>query len=826
VDPERWRLVERIYNLALDRPPHERERVLDLECGGDSRLRLEVDVLLRRTPSAETFLTRPAIAVAADSIAEPSLRVLPTAVGRYRVTSLLGEGGMGVVYEAVDDRLGRPLAVKVVHPEAVEDPIARERFWREARLAARINHPHICQIYEVGEADGELFMAMERLEGEPLSGRLARGALPLVEAVRIGKEVLAALDALHASGVVHRDLKPSNIFLTQHGIKLLDFGLAQPCADAAGETRRALTDPGLIVGTPKYMAPEQLQAKPIDARTDIFAAGVVLYEMLAGHAPFEAGTLAATVDKILHADPPVLGGSPGIVTADRIIHRALAKAPAERYSSASAMADELQTVVDSGAREPRLARAVTRLAVLPFRLLRPDPGIDFLAFSLADAVAASLSSLQSLTVRSSLAAARFTAEAPDLTAVATALNVDVVVTGTLLLAGDQLRVTVQLIDVPGGTLIWSDSSQVSVGDLFRLQDDVSRHIAESLVLPLSGRERRAFNRDVPANAKAYEFYLRANQLAQDPASLEIARGLYEQAVLADPEYAPAWARLGHLYRVTGKFRGEAATMSRAEAALNRALELNPDLSVADRVYAQIEVDYGRSQDAMVRLLRRATSRSSDAELFAGLVHACRYCGLLRASLAAHERARRLDPRVRTSVAYTAFLIGDYPRAAAEAAGFAGCGGLALVMSGDADAIRRMREEAQMLRVANMTSFARLWDELIALLEGTGDVAQLEAAVESVIAGGLRDPEGLYGLATPLAHFGRCDRAVGILADVVERGYFPYPAFARDPWLDPLRERRDFLEILTRSEHRYQQARTAFIDAGGEALFGAGSASPR
>src|SRR6185436_7178866 len=262
-----------------------------------------------------------------------------------------------------------------------------------------------------------------------------------------------------------------------------------------------------------------------------------------------------------------------------------------------------------------------------------------------------------------------------------------------------------------------------------------------------------------------------------------------------PEYAPAWARLGHLYRVTGKFRGEAATMSRAEAALNRALELNPDLSVADRVYAQIEVDYGRSQDAMVRLLRRATSRSSDAELFAGLVHACRYCGLLRASLAAHERARRLDPRVRTSVAYTAFLIGDYPRAAAEAAGFAGCGGLALVMSGDADAIRRMREEAQMLRVANMTSFARLWDELIALLEGTGDVAQLEAAVESVIAGGLRDPEGLYGLATPLAHFGRCDRAVEILADVVERGYFPYPAFARDPWLDPLRERRDFLEIL-------------------------------
>jgi hypothetical protein len=276
--------------------------------------------------------------------------------------------------------------------------------------------------------------------------------------------------------------------------------------------------------------------------------------------------------------------------------------------------------------------------------------------------------------------------------------------------------------------------------------------------------------------------------------------------------------------VTGKFRGEPDTVARAEAALNRALELNPDLSTADRVYAQIEVDYGRAQDAMLRLIRRASSRSTDPELFAALVHVCRYCGLLKASLAAHERARRLDPKVRTSVQYTLFMAGDYLRAAAEPGGYAAIGGVALVMAGHPDALRQCRKEAEMLRVANMTPFADLYDALIAVLEGSGSIAVLESATEAVIAGGLRDPEGLYHLATPLAHFGREDRAVEILADAVDRGYFPSVTFSRDPWLEQLRRRTDFRAILLKAEQRHQEARAAFIQAGGQALLGAGSES--
>jgi tetratricopeptide (TPR) repeat protein len=276
--------------------------------------------------------------------------------------------------------------------------------------------------------------------------------------------------------------------------------------------------------------------------------------------------------------------------------------------------------------------------------------------------------------------------------------------------------------------------------------------------------------------------------------------------------------------VVGKFRSEPETVARAEAALNRALELNPDLSTADRVYAQIEIDYGRVQDAMVRLIHRASSRSTDPELFAALVTVCRYCGLLKASLAAHQRARRLDPKLRTSVQYTLFMAGDYLRAAAEPAGYAAIGGLALVMAGHPDALRQCRKDAEMLRVANMTPYAELFDARIALLEGTGNIAVFESAIEAVIARGLRDPEGLYHLARGLAYFGREDRAVELLADAVDRGYFQPFTFSRDAWLDQLRGRTDFRETLRKAEQRHQGARTAFIQAGGQALLGAGSES--
>jgi TolB-like protein len=748
--------------------------------------------------------------------------------GKYRVIGTLGEGGMGTVYAAVDEQLERPVALKIIRSHHAMEPLARERFWREARLAARVNHPHICQIYELGELAGQPFIAMERLDGETLADRLRRGALPLTDTVAIGLEILGALDALHRHGITHRDLKPANIFLTGHGVKVLDFGVARFEPDETTQTRQPLTAAGGLIGTPQYMSPEQIMgASLVDARTDLFAAGAVLYEMLAGVPAFGAATMSAIVEHVIHGDVPVLGGAPGIAAADGVIHRALAKRPADRYASATAMADDLRLVVGgTWGGDDRRARVVTRLLVLPFRLLKPDAEIDFLVFSLADAVANSLSALDSLVVRSTMAAHRFAADIPDLALIAREANVDVVVSGTLLRAGDAVRVTIQLLEAPAGTVLFSHTARVSRDDVFQLEDALVHEIVDSLALPLSGRERKALGHDVPSNAKAYEFYLRANLLSHDSSSWEVARDLYLECLQADPQYAPAWARLGRVLRLLGKFQIPAKleadsvrsreNLVQAEAAFTRALTLNPELSIADSFYAQLELDLGRATEAMARLVRRASVRSTDANLFAALVSSCRYCGLLRASFTADERARRLDPTIRTSVTHTYFMAGEYLRAAAESQRrwqTGNMGGLALLCAGHPDATAVMKAEAERYGID---------DTYPALL--SGDRPRIRASIEKTLAT-FPDPEFHFYGALILAFNGDHDRCIDILGGAVDRGFFPVDTFTRHAWLEPLARRPDFQMVVERARCRHEESFAAFLAEGGERLLGAQGDGP-
>ena len=462
---------------------------------------------------------------------------------------------MGEVYRATDTRLDRTVAIKVLPGHVANDPDLRQRFEREARAASSLNHPHICTLYDIGQQDSLDFLVMEYLEGETFADRLAREPFPLGDAVQASLAILGALEALHRHGLVHRDIKPSNLFLTPHGVKLLDFGLARPIRPDLEPTAAKLTLPGKMVGTPQYMAPEALTGQPVDARADLFAAGALLYEMLTAKPPFMGEAIAQVIHAITHENPPVLSGSAAIAAVDRVIHRALAKKPEDRYQTAEAMAHDLRQtlLVPSDSGETRQARPMTRLIVLPFRVLRPDPDTDFLAFSLSDAITASLSGLQSLVVRSSLAASRFSSEAPDLRAIAEQVEVDIVLVGTLIRAGDRLRVSSQLLEAPAGTVLWSHSSQVALGDIFQLQDDLAQRIVGSLSLPLTAREHALLRHDMPASAAAYEYYLRANQLSNEPKNWAVARDLYLRCVEDDPRYAPAWARLGRLYRILGNY---------------------------------------------------------------------------------------------------------------------------------------------------------------------------------------------------------------------------------------------------------------------------------
>jgi non-specific serine/threonine protein kinase len=679
-----------------------------------------------------------------------------------------------------------------------------------------VNHPSICQLYEIGEDEGELYLAMELLQGESLSARITRGNLPLSEAVSIALGILTGIDALHRQGLIHRDLKPSNIFLTPHGIKLLDFGLTCSAEPFGDDTAIRLTAPGVVVGTPQYAAPEQLSDQPVDARTDLFAAGAVLYEMLAGKPPFGGKSAVEVFHGIMYEQPPVLTGGPAVAAVDRVVHRAMSKQPADRYQTADAMAQDLRaalSLTDSGVSAP--ARVVTRLIVLPFRVLRPDAETDFLAFSLADAITSALSGLQSLVVRSSLAASRFASDSPDLKAIGNDAEVDAILVGNLLRAGNQLRVSSQLVGTPASTVLWSHTAQVPVGDLFSLQDELASKIVESLSLPLTQRERRMMKQDVPASPHAYELYLRANEMSRSTTEWRAALDLYRSAVEADPQYAPAWAGLGKMHRMVGKYVEEEAGdhFTQSEAALKRALELNPDLSAAENMYAHLEVDLGRAEASMVRLLRRARERAADPELFAGLAHSCRYCGLMQASIAAAEQATRLDPRIRTSVAHTHFMLGDYERVVeSEKDGIPYMRNLALLMLGRTDEALQSLEAVQSDIPSRLVVYVAALKYMI-----RNERAESLAAIDRM--SNIPDPEGRFYLARQLAFLNEPAGALNLLTHVVDDGFFCLPAFSRDPWLDSLRGTAEFASIMRRVEARHRQAIISFLSAEGDRVLG-------
>ena len=759
----------------------------------------------------------------ADVPSAHTAEILPARIGRYAIERKLGEGGMGVVYAARDDRLERTIAVKTLSALA-NDETARQRLWREARAAASVNHPNVCQIYEIGEDGGRLFIAMELLEGEALAERLQRGPLSTSETLPIGLGMLAALSALHARGIVHRDLKPSNVFLTLHGVKLLDFGLARPELDGSLSTATGLTGTGIVMGTPRYMAPEQVIGEAVDARSDLFAAGAILFEMLAGRPAFGGRSIVEVLHATRYEQPPALTGSPAVAAVDRVIRRAMAKRPAERPASADAMAEELRAVrgVDSGATSS-LAHALTRLVVLPFRVLRPDPETDFLAFSLPDAIATSLSGNAAVIVRSSVVAARFGAETPDLKALAAEADVDRVVMGTLMRSGDQLRAAAQLIEAPAGTLLTSHTVQSSMGDLFRLQDDIARRVSEALSLPLSGGMAPP-TPDTPQDARAYELYLRANELARTYDGLPGARDLYQRCLELDPRFAPAWAHLGRCHRVIGKYIYAAPDSEvRAEDAFRRALALSPQLSVAHKFYANLEADIGQAQGALVRLLGEADRHGNDPELFAGLVHACRYCGLYEQSIAAHAEARRLDPNVPTSLEQTLLMAGEIDRLLAVesprvvAGADDGIRVIGLGLAGRRDEARRKLID---MRQSSRIPVFQTWIEyLMAWL----DRRPADMVIRLSAFGPLKiqdDPEAIFQEGWLLCDAGEHETGLGHLRRAVAKGYFVATTLSDRRQFDGLRSDPAFRALLEEAEAGRQRALTAFREAGGERLLGA------
>jgi TolB-like protein/Tfp pilus assembly protein PilF len=514
-----------------------------------------------------------------------------TRLGPYEIVALLGRGGMGEVYRARDTRLDREVAVKVLPPMAGQHADASERFRREARAASALSHPHVCAVYDLGEHDGRHFIVMELLEGSSLQDILRTGPLAATRAIDIVIDIAEGLQAAHDKGIVHRDLKPANLFVTSHGRgKVLDFGVAklvEPTADAL--TVAGLTSVGQVLGTAAYMSPEQARGERVDARTDLFAVGLVLYEMLAGHPAITGPTTAVMFDTLLNKPVKPLremSGPQVPAAVDAIVARLLAKEPSARYQSARALVDDLRAArrTFDGGSGPRAARgeaSTPSVAVLPFASLSPDSENEYLADGITEEVISALGRVQGLHVPGRVSCFAFKGKAVDVAEVAAKLKVSNVLTGSVRRSGNRLRIAAELVSAETGFQLWSERFDRSADDVFAIQDEIASNIAEKLKGTLASESTEPLVRRATGNLDAYAAYLRGRFFLNQRGE-SIKRGLdaFNQALALDPTFALAHSGLAEALSLVALYGYSAprSVLPAAEAAARRALELDPDLA--------------------------------------------------------------------------------------------------------------------------------------------------------------------------------------------------------------------------------------------------------
>jgi serine/threonine-protein kinase len=481
-----------------------------------------------------------------------------TRIGPYEVVSMIGAGGMGEVYRARDTRLDRPVAIKIVKDEF------SERFAREARAVAALNHPHICTLFDVGPN----YLVMEYIEGVPISG-----PLPPQEAVRMALEIADALKATHAKGISHRDLKPANILQTRSGIKVLDFGLAKLEYDAAlaSETPTMTTEAGLILGTAAYMSPEQVQGKTVDHRSDIFAFGLVLYELLSGRRAFSGDTTIATLAAILHAEPPSLDAP---VEIARIVSRCLRKSPSERFQSIV----EVRNALQEFSAKPVVAQP--SIAVLPFANIGGDKENEYFSDGLAEDILNALTQLPGLRVIARTSAFAFRGREHDIEEISEKLRVTSVLHGSVRRAGQRIRVTVQLINAADKAQLWSERYDRELRDIFDIQDEIAQAIVEKLKIKLGSKLGQPLVKRYTDNLEAHSLYLKGNFCLYRLTSENMVKGhaYLEQAVTLEPDHALAWVQLADYHIARAFIAPPLAEWSLAKKAAERSVAADAELA--------------------------------------------------------------------------------------------------------------------------------------------------------------------------------------------------------------------------------------------------------
>jgi TolB-like protein/Flp pilus assembly protein TadD len=521
-----------------------------------------------------------------------------TRLGTYEIVSPLGAGGMGEVYRAKDHRLGREVALKMLPGAFASDADRLARFQREARAVAGLNHPNIVVLYSVEEEGGIPFLTMELVVGQSLHGLVSPGGLPAARVVELGIALADALVAAHEQGVVHRDLKPANVMVTREGrLKVLDFGLAklESAASGDGETQAPtlaspVSSPGDRVGTVPYMSPEQVRGDAVDARTDLFALGTLLYELTAGQRPFTGATPADVSSAILRDAPPRLGSVRADVPPDldRIVGRCLEKDPRARFQTALDVVNELRQLQAASGRgaaaSPGAADAIRSLVVLPLENLSHDPAQEYFADGMTEALISELARLKALRVISRTSAMKYKGVQKSLPEIARELGVDAVIEGSALLVGKRVRVNVKLVSARSDETLWAERYDGEIEDVLDLQSRIAEKVAKEIALQVSPREESRLAKRRPVNPEAHVEYLKGRHTAtaSSPQAIELSLRHFQRALELDPNYGAAWAGIAacHVQRAGRGMAPAAEANQQARAAATKALELDDSLAAA------------------------------------------------------------------------------------------------------------------------------------------------------------------------------------------------------------------------------------------------------
>jgi TolB-like protein/Tfp pilus assembly protein PilF len=613
-----------------------------------------------------------------------------TQLGPYKIVAPLGAGGMGEVYRARDVRLGREVALKILPERFAQDPDRLTRFEREARAVAALAHPNILVLHDIGGGEGVHYAVTELLEGETFRRCLARAPLPWRKAVEVAAAVADGLAAAHAKRIVHRDLKPENLFLTADGrVKILDFGLARvegaelpPDVDTRSYSP-GQTQPGAVLGTPGYMAPEQVCGQPADARSDLFAFGCVLYEMVSGRRPFAGSSEAEVAAAILHEDPPGLAGAGAKLPAEleRLIRHCLEKNAEARFQSARDLAFALRALLSDSdvakisaarpaARRGRRRKAVDSLAVLPLANAAADPDAEYVSDGLTESILFTLSRLPRLRVMARSTVFRYKGRDVDPQAVGRELGVQAVLTGRISVRGDTLTLAVELVDVADGAQLWGEQYRRRLSDILTVEEDVARQITENLRLQLSGAEKKRLVQQPTADTDAYRLYLQGRYYWNKRTEEGLTRGVacFDQAIAQDPGYALAYAGLADCYNNLGSyaFVPPREAFPRAKSAALKALELDPELAEAHVslgfVRCLFDWDWAGARKAYRRALKLNPGYVTAHHWYAWYLITV---GEWQEAYAEMERARELDPLslpINTNLGFCHYFARQYDRA--------------------------------------------------------------------------------------------------------------------------------------------------------------------